>query len=137
MSLGEPKATRILLVDDHPMIRIAVRQLLANVSDFVVCGEADSVDAAVDAAGLLAPDLAIVDLSLKGESGLQLIRRLVARDPRLLVVVFSTYDEASLAELAFRAGARGYVTKQEHPDALIHAIREVLAGRKYLGDLRK
>jgi DNA-binding NarL/FixJ family response regulator len=136
MSGTAPRTMRILLVDDHPMIRLAVRQLLANVPDLAVCGEADSVADGVDAVGRLTPDLVIVDLSLKGESGLDLIRQLIALDARLPIVVFSMHDDAALADVAFRAGARAYVTKQERPDALVRAIREALAGRQYLGDVR-
>jgi two-component system invasion response regulator UvrY len=123
--------TRILLVDDHPIVRLAVRQLFANVPDFAICGEADSVDDALDAARALEPDLVVVDLSLKGVGGLELIRQLVTIDARLPVVVFSMYDDKMFAEPAFTAGARGYVTKQERPDALVRAIRQVLAGGRY------
>lgn len=133
MSTGATGATRILLVDDHPIVRMALRQLLANQLDFVVCGEANSVDDALQIVRTLTPDLVIVELSLRGVGGLELIRRLVKLDARLPIVVFSMYEEAAFADLAFMAGARGYVTKQERPDALMRAIREVLGGGRYPG----
>jgi DNA-binding NarL/FixJ family response regulator len=136
MTGAAPVTTRILLVDDHPVIRRVVRELLEHQPDLLVCGEAATVKEAVDAASALRPDLVIVDMSLRGVGGVELVRRLVQLEARPLVVVFSMYDEPAFAELAFMAGARGYVSKQEDPDALVRAIREVLAGRTYLGDMR-
>jgi DNA-binding NarL/FixJ family response regulator len=125
---------RILLVDDHPILRYGVRQLLANLSDLEVCGEADSLEDALHAVSTLAPDLVVVDLSLGAGAGLELIRRLRTRDPGLPVVVFSMHDEAAFAELAFAAGARQYVMKQESPARLIRAIREALTPTAPPGD---
>ena len=117
---------RILLVDDHPGIRLALRRLLADLADMEVCGEADSVEDALDAVGTLKPDLVIVDLSLRGMHGLELIRRLTALEPRLPVVVFSMFEEEAFAKAAFTAGARAYVMKQDSPRKLVRAIREAL-----------
>ena len=123
--------TRILVVDDHPTIRLALRQLLESLPDFAVCGQADSVDDALAAIEAVKPELVITDLSLNGASGLDLIRRLAQRDGDLPVVVFSLHAEPTLVDSAFAAGARGYVSKEEPPDALIRAIRLVLAGGRY------
>lgn len=120
--------TRILVVDDHPSIRLAVRQLLAGVPDLIVCGTAESVDEALAAAHALRPDLVITDLSMRQASGLDLIRGLRELDEALPVVVYSMHEEASLVAAAFAAGARGYVTKRKRPEALLGAIREVLGG---------
>ena len=124
---AEPgKPARILLVDDHPIIRMALRQLLANAADLEVCGESDSTLDAIAVVGELQPDLAIVDLSLTGTGGLELIRRLGSLHPRVPVVVFSMYEEPVFADLAFTAGARGYVMKHESPARVLRAIREAL-----------
>jgi DNA-binding NarL/FixJ family response regulator len=125
---SQPRAVaRILLVDDHPILRNAVRQLISGLTDLTVCGEAASVQDALHAVRSLKPDLAIVDLSLGSEDGLDLVRRLRALDPRLPVVVFSMHERAMFGERAFVAGARGYVMKHEAPSQLIGAIREALA----------
>ena len=126
MNTEHLKPARILLVDDHPVIRMALRQLFADLPDLAVCGEADSMEAALNAVSSLKPDLAIVDLSLRGVDGLELIRRLRALDPRFPTVVFSMFEEETFAELAFTAGASAYVMKQDAPTKLIRAIREAL-----------
>ncbi len=132
MSTGASGPTRILLVDDHPIVRMAVRQVLADQPEVVVCGEADSVDAALRSVRSLTPDLIIMDLSLRGVGGLELIRMLAKLNARLPVVVFSMYEEPGFADLALTAGARGYVTREEGADALLRAIRQVLDGGVYL-----
>src|SRR5687768_2496708 len=111
--MGSPAPARILLVDDHPIVRMALKQLLSRETDFAVCGEAASMDEAMLAVRSLKPDLVVMDLSLGGAGGLELIRRLNNLDAGLPVLVFTLYDEATFAEMAFAAGARGYVTKQE------------------------
>jgi DNA-binding NarL/FixJ family response regulator len=105
--------------------------MIAAETDLVVCGEADSAAAALE---LLAakPDLAIVDLTLRDGSGLELIRRFRTAAPDLRVLVLSMHDEALYAERALRAGARGYIMKQEAIDGLVRAVREVLAGRYFI-----
>jgi DNA-binding NarL/FixJ family response regulator len=123
------KPARILLVDDHPIIRYALRQLFANLADLAVCGEADSVEGTLHAVSTLRPDLVIVGLSLGGLDGLELVHRLRTLDPRLPVVVFSMFGEETFADLAFMAGARAYIMKRESPSTLIRAIREVLKAR--------
>jgi DNA-binding NarL/FixJ family response regulator len=127
MNTEPGKPARILLVDDHPIVRLGVRLLLENMTDLSVCGEADSMLGALDAVNALKPDLVILDLAVGDGDGLDLIRRLYVTHPHLPVVVFSIYEEETFAEVTFMAGARGYVMKHEPPDALLETIRRVLA----------
>jgi DNA-binding NarL/FixJ family response regulator len=131
MSTPPRTAVRILVVDDHPIVRLGIRQMLAAESDLAVCGEAGTPETALRLVHSMTPDLAIVDLSLEQGSGLELIRRLHDEQPTLRVLVLSMQDEALFAERALRAGARGYIMKREAIDGLVGAIREVLAGRIY------
>jgi DNA-binding NarL/FixJ family response regulator len=131
---GDPLQARLLIVDDHPIVRLGIRQMIGSEPHLSICGEVDSVSAALDFVRTSPPDLAIVDLSLEDGSGLQLIHRLREVVPHLPVLVLSMHDEALYAERALRAGARGYIMKQEAIDGLVHAIGEVLAGRIYLSD---
>jgi DNA-binding NarL/FixJ family response regulator len=126
--------TRILIVDDHPIVRLGIRQMLAAEPDLEVSGEADSADAARRSIGSARPDLVIVDLSLAEGTGLDLIRSLRESLPGLPVLVLSMHDEALFAERALRAGARGYIMKREAITGLVGAIRQVLAGRIYLSE---
>jgi len=123
---------RVLIVEDHPIVRLGVRQMIAAEPGLAICGEASSGRAALELATSLKPELAVVDLSLEHGSGLELIRSLreAASDTRVLVL--SMHDEVLFAERALRAGARGYIMKQEAIDGLVHAMREVLAGRLYV-----
>lgn len=119
---------RILLVDDHPLIRKGLRLTLEAENDFLVCGEAGSAEEAVAIIPELDPDIIILDISLPGPSGLDMLRQLDTSKVSGLVLVVSRHDEILYAERAIRAGARGYVMKSEPPQALIAAIRKVLAG---------
>ena len=131
MNAASKKTVRIMLVDDSPIIRLGVRSVIASQRDLVICCETDTIAGALATIRTSRVDLAIVEPSLRTEDGLELIRQLREIKPRLRVLVF-TLDEAALsAEPAFRAGADGCVMKKEALDRLIHAIREVLAGRKY------
>jgi DNA-binding NarL/FixJ family response regulator len=123
-----------LIVDDHPIVRLGVRQMLDAERDLEVCGEAASAGAAMQFIGSTPPDLAIVDLSLEQGSGLELIRALRESVPTLPVLVLSMHDEALFAERVLRAGARGYIMKREAITGLVGAIRQVLSGRIYLSD---
>ena len=122
----------ILLVDDHPIVRRGLRQLFESQPDFTVCGEAEDIASALDAVARLKPDLALVDLSLKGRSGLELTRQLQAHHPSLPVLILSLHDEKLYGERALRAGARGYVMKRRADDEILHAARQVLAGHRYI-----
>jgi DNA-binding NarL/FixJ family response regulator len=134
MNAEPPHRTRILVVDDHPIVRLGIRQMLAAERDLEVCGEAESADAAKQFIGSTPPDLAIVDLSLVQGSGLDLIRTLRESAPTLPVLVLSMHDEALFAERVLRAGARGYIMKREAITGLVGAIRQVLSGRIYVSE---
>lgn len=128
----KPRPVRILLVDDHPVVRLGFTQLLSHESDLTVCGEAASASEALELAERLEPDLAVVDISLRGESGLELVRKMGLLCPKVQVLVCSMHDETLFAERSLRAGARGYIGKREAPDDLVTAVRAVLAGEQYL-----
>ena len=119
---------RILIVDDHPVVRLGMRRLIESHPGLSVVIEADTAEQAVLAGTSTNLDLAIVDLSLKTGSGLELIQTLRGAAPKLPVLVLSIHDEALFAERCVRAGARGYIMKQEAVDNLITAIEHVLAG---------
>src|SRR3954466_2164263 len=125
---------RILLVDDHPMIRERLAEVIQRQRDLTVCGEAEDVHSALAAVEQTHPDLAIVGLSLKDSHGMGLIKDLRVRQPDLALLVVSMYEESPLAERVIRAGARGYITKQEATRNVLEAIRTVLAGQLYLSD---
>jgi len=121
----------IFIVDDHTLVREWLSSLLRHEADFVVSGQADSAPAALAGMSATPPAVAIVDLSLKGGSGLDLIKDLRRHCPSTQVVVLSMHEEIYLVERAFRAGARGYVTKRESTHRIVEAIRAVLAGQIY------
>ncbi len=123
---------RILIVDDHPLVRTGFAQLIGDCPDLEVCGEAGDMAEALRQVESTRPDLAVIDLSLAGGSGLDLIERLRARDPNLLMLVASMHDETLYAERVLAAGAHGYINKQEAQDRIIQAIRKVLGGKIYL-----
>ena len=125
---------RVFIVDDHPIVRQGLAQLLNQEQDLTVCGEAEDAQHALEAIAALQPDLVLVDLSLKGGSGLELIRTLKARQSALPVLVVSMHDESLYVERVLRAGARGYIMKQEATDTMMHAIRRVLRGEIYVSD---
>jgi DNA-binding NarL/FixJ family response regulator len=124
----------ILIVDDHPMLRRGLAALIESESVLTVCGEAASCAAALEAIRTYSPDLVIVDLALDGGDGLDLIKAMKARHPEIPALVLSMYDEAVYAERALRAGARGYVTKQQLASTVLSAIHRLLAGQMYLSD---
>lgn len=129
---SSPAPARLLVVDDHPIVRLGIRQMIGAAPRLSISGEAESAAAAIEMVKGTRFDLAIVDLSLQDGNGLELIRALHAASPDLPVLVLSMHDEALFAERALRAGARGYIMKQEAIGGLIHAIEEVLAGRRYV-----
>ena len=134
---ADPPATgkkRLLLVDDHPILRQGLANVLNQQAHLCVCGEANDPAEALALAERLQPDLALVDLSLRNGDGVELLKDLRVRQPRMLTLVLSMHDEALYAERALRAGARGYVMKQEKLDRLLLAIGRVLAGAIYVSD---
>ena len=124
----------ILLVDDHPVVRQGYRRVLENQSDFRVVAEADNAAGAYAAFKTHAPDVVVMDISMKGASGLEAIRNIRARDDRARILVFSMHSEAALVKTAFNAGASGFVTKSSEPAALIQAIRSVARGERAMSD---
>src|SRR5947209_6267419 len=127
-----PKAKRIVIVDDHPLFRKGLEQLIDSDGTFAVCGEAGNAPEAMEIIRKLNPDLAIVDLSLPGANGIELIKNIRAEFPKLPILVLSMHDESLYAVRALRAGADGYVMKHEAMTNVIQAIREVFDGRPYL-----
>jgi DNA-binding NarL/FixJ family response regulator len=130
----EAPKTRVLLVDDHPMVRERLGQLINREPDLTVCGEADDGPEAMTAIEKTKPHLAIVDLTLRQSDGLELIKSLKTLHPKLPMLVLSMHDESVYAERALRAGAHGYITKQEATQKVMLAIRRVLSGQVYLSD---
>jgi len=129
------KKIGILIVDDHPIMRRGLAELINLEKDLVVCGEADSVKTALEFIKTHKPRVALVDLSLKNENGLELIKDIKARFPTVLMLVLSMHDEAFYAERALRAGAKGYIMKQQATTQVLVAIRRILGGDVYLSDL--
>lgn len=123
---------RILLVDDHAVVRFGIAQLINQQRDLTVCGEEEDAARALAAVERLQPDMLIVDIGLKESSGLELIRNVKAQFPKLPVLVVSGHDENIYAEIVFRAGALGYLMKQEMLDKIPTAIRQVLGGNIYV-----
>jgi len=126
--------TRVFLVDDHPLVREWLANLIDQQPDLTVCGEAGSAAAALTAIAAARPDVAIVDITLGGRSGLDLIKDLKLMHPSVAVLVLSMHDEALYAERALRAGARGYIMKREVTRKVVLAIRRVQQGRVYLSE---
>lgn len=125
---------RILVVDDHPVLRHGIVQLIGMEKDLEVTDEAESAEEALRALARSPADLAVVDLSLGGVSGIELLKAIRLRHPATRSLVVTMHDELLYAERALRAGARGYVMKQEAPKRIVSAIREVLAGRIVLSE---
>ena len=130
--LAPARKTRILVADDHPLFREGLLQLISLESNYCCCGQADTVAATRKAAATLKPDLLILDLRLRDGDGLELIKFLTGQDPRLPILVLSQLDETLYAERALRAGARGYVMKEEASTEVHLAIRAILAGELYV-----
>lgn len=128
----ERKRNKILIVDDHPVLRHGISQLINNESDLVVCGEAETAPGALEAMRTLRPDLALLDISLQGTNGIELVKLMRAEQPKLPILMLSMHDESLYALRALRAGARGYVMKGEAMDHVLTAIRKVLDGDIYV-----
>ena len=126
------KKQRVVVVDDHPMFRERLSQLINFELDMEVCGEAEDAQEGIRLLRETSPDLAIVDITLKGSSGLELVKSIKALSMATPVLVLSMHDESLYAERALRSGASGYITKHESADNVLSAIRRVLAGEVYL-----
>ena len=132
----KPK-TKVLLVDDHPILRAGLGKLINQEADMMVCGEAEDGPRAFELAGTLSPDIAVIDVSLKGSNGIELIKNLKARYPELPTLVLSMHDESLYAERALRAGSLGYIMKEEAIEQVLVAIRKVLQGEIFLSEKMK
>ncbi len=125
---------RVLLVDDHPIVRQGLAKLIEQEHDLTVCGEAEDTAGAMRLIEQLTPDLAIIDLTLKDASGLELVKQVKAQHEELPILVLSMHDESLYAPRALRAGAKGYIMKQEAPESVVTAIRRILGGDVYLSE---
>lgn len=128
------KKTRVLVVDDHPLVRYALTQLLNSTPDLESCGEADGMVTARAAVKKQAPDFVLLDLSLGDGDGFELIAEWKRALPAMKVVVISRHDEVVYAERSLRVGADGFVTKEESPDEVLRSIRLVMGGHRYVSD---
>ncbi len=134
LNKADENTARILVVDDHPVLRQGLTDLINQEKNLVVCGEAADAAEAMEAIKTLEPDMVTVDISLKEVSGMELIKDINIRCPGLPILVISMHEEALYAERALRAGAKGYITKQEARKKVVTAIRKVLSGQLYLSD---
>jgi DNA-binding NarL/FixJ family response regulator len=137
MVLERPPQTgkkTVLVVDDHPLMRQGLALLINQQQDMQVCGEAEEAQAAMQAIAQLQPDIMILDISLKGPDGIELLKNIRATDPDLPVLVLSMHDEAIYAERALRARANGYIMKQEATEKVLVAVRRILSGEVYLSE---
>lgn len=128
----EAPRQRVFLVDDHPLVREGLTKLIEQQADLCVCGEADQAGSAYEAIKCTQPDVVVIDLTLNGESGFELIKRLRGLPQPPPMLVLSMHDEAEYAERAVQTGAMGYVMKRETSGNIINALREVLAGRLHI-----
>lgn len=126
--------SKIIIVDDHPLMRKGLALSLNAEPDLTVCGQAEDAEEALTMLESLEPDLAIIDISLPGMSGLELLKHLQALRPEIRILIVSRHDEALYAERAIRAGARGYVMKLEAGDVIVKAVRRVLNGGIYVSE---
>ncbi len=124
----------IFIVDDHPIVRQGLALLINREPDLAVCGDAEEASSALRLIEELQPDLIVVDISLNGPDGLDLLKNIRARDPNLPVLMLSMLDESLYAERSLRAGANGYIMKQEATDRVLVAIRRILDGEIYVSD---
>ncbi len=123
-----PKKSRVLIIDDHVMVREGVAEIIKHEPDLDVCGTATTANEGLESVNKLKPDLVIVDITLPGKNGIEFIKDARAMQPNLRILVMSMHDESLYADRVLRAGGRGYIRKQEGGDKLIDAMRRVLRG---------
>ena len=128
------RKSKVFLVDDHPIVRQGLALLINREPDMIVCGEADSAPSALQSISGASPDVVVVDISLDGPDGLDLLKSIRLKDPILPVLILSMHDESSYAERSLRAGANGYIMKQEATEKVLIAIRRILQGKVYLSE---
>jgi len=129
-----PDKSKILIVDDHPIVRQGLAELVNHENDLAVCGQAEDAHQAMKAIKELRPNIAVVDISLRETSGIELIKDINVQYPNLPVLALSMHDESLYAERALRAGAKGYIMKAEATEKVITAIRKILGGEVYVSD---
>ena len=130
----QTKKCRVLLIDDHPIVRQGLALLIDREGDLSVCGEADGAHSAFHAIETLRPDMVVLDISLSGPDGLDVLKEIRMKTASLPVLILSMHDESIYAERAMRAGANGYIMKQEATEKVLVAIRRILQGEVYLSD---
>lgn len=128
---------RIIIVDDHPVFRLGLRELINQEKDLVVCGEAENYSSGWSEIQRLEPDMALVDISLKGRDGISLVKEISKHYRDIAVLVVSMHDETRFAERSLLAGAKGYIMKQETVTSIVTAIRCIMGGKIYLSDRLK
>jgi len=131
---GAPVRAQVFIVEDHPVFRQGLVKMVNTEKDMMVCGEASDAESALPAIRRARPDLVLVDITLPGKSGLQLIKELRDMAPKPRFLVISMHDEAIYANRVLRAGGDGYIMKDEDPEEILHAIRDVLHGRMYVSE---
>lgn len=129
-----PGKKTVFVVDDHPIVRQGLALLINQEADLAVCGEAEEMHSALSAIPAAKPDILIVDISLNGPDGLELLKHIRLSSPRLPVLILSMHDESIYAERALRAGANGYIMKQEATEKVLVALRRILSGEIYVSD---
>ena len=128
------RKSQVFIVDDHPLVREGLTNLINGQNDLIVCGEAKDSAQAIKGIAKARPDVALIDISLENESGLELVKQLGSQFPQVALIILSMHDEALFAERALRAGARGYVMKHETSKSVLASIRRVLGGGVYVSD---
>ena len=123
---------RLLIVDDHPIFRHGISQLIRQLREVTICGEADNAQSALEAMRRHTPDVILMDISMPGKNGIELIKLMLAEQPRLIILVLSMHDESIYALRALRAGAKGYVMKQQAMENVLDALRKVMSGGIYI-----
>lgn len=130
----ETQKVRVFVVDDHPIVRQGLTQLIERENDLMVCGQAEGARATLDSLNSIRPDIMILDISLEGPDGIELLKEIRLRDSSLPVLILSMHDESLYAERALRAGAHGYIMKHEATDKVLTAIRCIIGGEIYVSD---
>ena len=128
------RKSRVFIVDDHPLVREGLTNLINGQKDLIVCGEAKDSAHAINGIVKARPDVALIDISLENESGLELVKQLRSQFPQVALIILSMHDEGLYAERALRAGARGYVMKHETSKSVLASIRRVLGGGVYVSE---
>jgi DNA-binding NarL/FixJ family response regulator len=126
--------SRVIIVDDHPIVRQGLAQMIDREPDLTVCGQAEEARSALLAIATLNPDIVVIDISLNGPSGIEILKTIRQTDPKLRVLILSMHDEMVYAERALRAGANGYIMKQEATETVLEALRRILGGEVYVSN---